>query len=142
YCSHQENEPQLGTHTALPSLPNGRGNSGGKSRLFVALCRNRGVPARLVSGLVLHGDQEQGLHHWAEAWAGDQWLPACPTYGHFGTGQFPKNYLVLQIGDEDLVRGNGVSSQFGFLVKAGAAPTVSEEETATDSARRSWHAVS
>ena len=42
--------PTLGTQSALDCLQDQGGNSAGKSRLLVALCRNRGIPARVVTG--------------------------------------------------------------------------------------------
>jgi transglutaminase-like putative cysteine protease len=44
------------------------------SALFVALCRARALPARLVSGLVLHGVVPV-RHYWAEAYVGGWWRP-------------------------------------------------------------------
>jgi len=45
------------------------------SSLFIALCRARGIPARLVSGDMLY-DFAPGLHYWAEIWKdGMGWLP-------------------------------------------------------------------
>jgi hypothetical protein len=82
----------------------------------VALCRNRGIPARLVGGLVLGRAGVQTLHYWAEAWVGDEWLPACPTHGWFGTAELPENYLVLWIGDGEPVRGRGARFQYHFEV--------------------------
>src|SRR5262249_39322633 len=84
YVKGLENEPSVGPGSALKCLHNGGGNSEDKSRLLIALCRNRGIPARLVNGLIMETDREQGLHHWAEAWVDKHWQPMCPTYGHFG----------------------------------------------------------
>jgi hypothetical protein len=45
------------------------------SSLFVALCRARGIPARLMSGHMLY-KLAPGFHYWAEVWiAGRGWLP-------------------------------------------------------------------
>jgi transglutaminase-like putative cysteine protease len=120
YVARLETEPSFGVQGALQCLRGGGGDAGGKSRLLVALCRSRGVPARLVHGLILTGSQEQGLHRWAEAWVNDHWLPMCPTHHHFGGDNFPRNYLVLSFGDEECVRGHGVAQaqvQHRFLVQ-------------------------
>src|SRR5205085_2629155 len=61
--------------TAAECLQSGRGDAAAQSRLLVALCRNRGIPARLVTGLTLGKRGEQKAHAWAEAWVGDYWLP-------------------------------------------------------------------
>jgi transglutaminase-like putative cysteine protease len=81
------------------------GGSAGRSRLLVALCRNRDLPARLMCGLILDGDGPRDLHYWAEVYVQRDWLPMCPTRGHFGRQAFPKNYLVLNVGEQDVVRG-------------------------------------
>jgi len=97
---------------ALDCLHNG-GDAAGRSRLLVALCRSRGIPARVVTGLALNPNSPAAVHFWAEAWSaaldgsGGHWLPACPTFGHFGTHGWPTNYLVLRLDDEPLIRGPG-----------------------------------
>ncbi len=46
-----------------------------EAALLAALCRARGIPARLISGYVLDDDTPYH-HYWAEAWiAGRGWLP-------------------------------------------------------------------
>ena len=54
------NEPTLSgpSMSAVECLKNSSGDSGGQSRLLIALCRNRGIPARLVTG-----DIRQSLPH-------------------------------------------------------------------------------
>ena len=83
----------------------------------MALCRSRGIPARLLSGLIVTGDQEQGLHYWAEAWVDNEWLPLCPTFHYFGLRQFPTNYLVVQIGEQELISGTTKPFQASFSVR-------------------------
>jgi len=101
-----------GTGSALDCLRAG-GDAAGKSRLVVALCRSRGIPARVVAGLVLNPNAPPAAHHWAEAWVHSpdgpegHWLPSCPTYGHLGDRRWPPNYLVVRLDDEPLVRGPG-----------------------------------
>jgi hypothetical protein len=113
--------------TALECLDNGSGDSAAKSRLLVALCRNRGIPARLVTGLTLKRGHEQKAHIWAEAWLQNHWVPACPFYHHLG--RVPPSYLVFNYGDAPLVRGRNVRDlHYAFLVEHRAA----EEEVATD----------
>src|SRR5207248_9291451 len=92
-------EPSLPGHelSALDCLKNGSGDSGAKSRLLVALCRNRGIPARLVMGLTLKRGREQTGHTWVVPWGHNHWLPACPTYHYLG--RVPPSYLVFNYGD-------------------------------------------
>ena len=77
------------------------------SSLLVALCRARGIPARLVSGFLLH-PANLGPHTWAEVrLAPDQWAPFdfgswCysagdprdPDWGQFFRGRVDARYLA------------------------------------------------
>jgi hypothetical protein len=102
--------------SALACLQAGSGDSGGKSRLLVALCRNRGIPARLVTGIVLKQGDKQNAHTWVEVWVQDHWLSACPLYHHLG--RVPSNYLVLNYGDSPIIHGRGVQGlDYAFLVE-------------------------
>jgi transglutaminase-like putative cysteine protease len=102
-----------GPSSALSCLRAGRGDAAGKARLLVALCRQRRIPARLVTGLVLDDgdDGERPLHYWAEAWVDNRWLPMCPTYGRFGARRIPDTYLILSLGDNDLVQGKNARAR-------------------------------
>jgi len=64
----------------------GAADAGGKSRLLSALARNRGIPARLVTGLTLRQGHEQAPHVWVEAWMNNHWVPACTVYHRLGPG--------------------------------------------------------
>jgi hypothetical protein len=114
-----KNDPVDGpSATAIECLRNGRGDRLAQSRLLLALLRNRGIPARLVSGLVLANGSEQPQHYWVEAWLSSygQWLPMCPFYQHFG--HVPSTYLVFGFGEKPLVRGWHVKDlEFAFLVE-------------------------
>jgi transglutaminase-like putative cysteine protease len=117
YVEGLESEPAFDTQTAVDCLRAGSGDSGGKARLLVALCRSRGIPARLLGGLVLKDERDPNLRYWAEAWINGHWLPLDPLYGYFGTREFPSNYLVLHVGDEPPVRGHGLTFQYRFHTK-------------------------
>jgi hypothetical protein len=119
-------EPAVGTSglSALQCLKNGRGDSGAKSRLLVALCRNRGIPTRLMTGLTLARGrgQEQVAHYWVEAWLQDHWKPMC-TFYHYD-GRVPPTFLVFGFGDVPMVRGRSVQDlDYAFL----AEPTDADE---------------
>jgi hypothetical protein len=82
----------------------------------VALCRNRGIAARLVTGLALRQGHEQNPHVWAEAWVHHYWLSLCPLYRHLG--RVPASYLVFAYGDVPLARGRDVQDlSYAFLVE-------------------------
>src|SRR5262249_2040993 len=125
------NEPSVGRQplSAVRCLSGRSGDSAAKSRLLVALCRNRAIPARLVTGLALAHGPEQVAHVWVEAWVRNQWLPLCPFYHR--RGRVPSNYLIFGFGDLPMVRGHRVQDlDCAFLVQhtqpqelAGAAET-------------------
>lgn len=113
-----DNDPTVGNTDAgsVECLRNGRGDSRSQTRLLVALCRNRGIPARVVVGLALSKGPEQNTHVWAEAWVRDHWLPLCPFYHHFG--KVPPTYLIFGFGDRPVVYGKHVSAlDYAFLVE-------------------------
>jgi transglutaminase-like putative cysteine protease len=114
-----------------------RGDSGGKARLLVALCRSRGIPARLMCGVVRAAGQDQPMHHWAEAWVNQQWLPMCPTRHHFGLHM--NGYLVLHIGDDDAVRCR-TPVEVGFIVHAPRRESGPPDEESIG--RRLWQYLS
>ncbi len=89
------------------------GDDIGKSRLLVALCRANKIPARVVGGMILTPNAPPKLHRWVEAWVPGKerpephWVPADPTFNHFGNRRWPTNYLVVRIGDGPIVSGPG-----------------------------------
>jgi hypothetical protein len=105
YVCDLEDVPALESPTALGCLRREAGDPLGKARLLVALCRNRGLPARLVAGAVLSNVQTDTIEHWAEAWLGTHWVPMDPTHRHFGEDEFPPHTLVFWLGDGTLMRG-------------------------------------
>jgi hypothetical protein len=111
-------EPGAGTSgTAQECLERGRGDALAKSRLLVALCRNRGIPARLVSGIILNKKAEQKPHVWTEAWIEGAWMSLCPYHHH--CGKVPANYLIFGTGDMALVRGMNLTDlDYAYLVEA------------------------
>ena len=94
--------PFKGTTDALTALRLGEASCNGKSRLFVALARAAGIPARLVGGLILETGSKRTSHQWVEAWVAGHWVPFCPTNHHFA--ELPERYLTLYYGDETLFR--------------------------------------
>jgi len=80
------------THTAAEVLALGRGVCQDHAHVFIACCRQMGVPARYVSGHLLRrdgqDDQEAG-HAWAEAWIGDLgWVGFDPANGICATERY------------------------------------------------------
>ncbi|MBD3869312.1 MAG: transglutaminase [Acidobacteria bacterium] len=97
--THEEIRPSKysGTTDALTCLRLGESSCGGKSRLFVALARAAGFPARPVGGLILKNGTWRAGHIWAEVWVGGHWVPFCPLNGYFA--EVPDRYLITYIGD-------------------------------------------
>ena len=125
------NEPSVGgeSRSALACLRRQAGDSTAKSRLLVALLRNRGIPARLVVGLAHAGDHTHGPHVWVEAYLDQHWKPMCPFYRHFG--KLPRSYIVFAQDDPRLVRGRGIRNlDYGYLIE--------KVSTDTDDLSQSW----
>lgn len=86
-----------GPTDALTALRLGEASCNGKNRLLVAILRARGIPARMVNGLIMERVRKRTTHAWTEAWVNNQWVPMCPTNGHFA--EIPRHYLELAKGD-------------------------------------------
>jgi hypothetical protein len=144
FVDQMANEPEFKARSAIDCLHNGAGTAADKSRLLIALCRNKGIPARLVSGVILLDGSEQRLHYWTEAWVEGHWQPMCPTFHHYGNRQFPQNYLVLHIGDEDIVRSRGTTFQVAFNIQAQALHDAHsrDPDSAPTTMRLFWRYVS
>ena len=70
-----------GLVSASTTLQNGYGTCINYSRLFVALCRSVGIPARSVSGAMYPGGNYNFQHTWAEFLDDDgQWHPVDMSY--------------------------------------------------------------
>ena len=101
---------------AADCLKDERGDCAAKSRLLVALLRNRGVPARIVTGLTLTKGHEQRAHYWVEGWINEHWTAMCPFYHHFG--KVPSTYAIFDFGDHAIVRGRHVKDlDYAFLIE-------------------------
>ncbi len=53
--------------------------------LLAAICRAKGIPARVAIGLV-HFEHGFGYHMWTEVWIGERWVPLDATLGRGGIG--------------------------------------------------------
>jgi hypothetical protein len=124
------NEPTVNgpPRSGVECLENGSGDAAAKSCLLVTLCRNRGIPARLVTGLALARGKESA-HVWVEAWVHNHWMAMCPFYHHLD--RVPPTYLVFGYGDMALARGghNLRALDYAFQVEHLAArPDTPEDE--------------
>jgi len=119
--------PFKGTTDALTALRLGEASCNGRSRLFVAMARSQGIPARLVGGLILQPGSKRTSHQWVEVYVAGHWVPFCPTNHYFAT--LPANYLVLYRGDETLFRHTSdVDFDYAFQTSTTLVPSVRARE--------------
>ncbi|MCG8573928.1 MAG: hypothetical protein MI810_03495 [Flavobacteriales bacterium] len=88
--------------TAVEALEINAASCNGKSRLFVALCRNLNLPARVVGGIILNEEKKKTSHLWAEVLIENEWVAFDPLNGYYA--YLPANYLEVYKGDEFLVK--------------------------------------
>ncbi|MEP1144983.1 MAG: sugar-transfer associated ATP-grasp domain-containing protein [Henriciella sp.] len=111
-----EGAPFKGFTDALTALRLGRASCNGKGRLFVALARTNGIPARLVGGVILNEGSKKTSHQWLEVLIEGRWVPFDPTNGHFA--KLPENYLRLYTGDHALFRHTrNINFDYRFTIK-------------------------
>ncbi len=123
-------KPFKGTTDALTALRLGEASCNGRGRLFVALMRARGIPARLIGGLVLEPGEKRTSHQWVEIAVGGHWVPMDPTNDHFA--ELPHNYLTLYRGDHALFRHTAdIGFRYSFSIRRRLAP-----RRQTDTARQ------
>ncbi|MGY6647500.1 7TM domain-containing protein [Wenyingzhuangia sp. IMCC45574] len=87
--------------SALSAFEQNQASCNGKSRLFVALCRNSGIPARLKGGIILENTKKRTSHLWTEIYIVDKWVPFDVLNGHFA--YLPAHYLEIYTGDYFLI---------------------------------------
>ncbi len=117
-----------GTTDALTALRLGEASCNGKSRLFVALARAAGIPARLVGGLILEKGSKRTSHQWVEVYVAGHWVPICPTNRHFAA--LPQNYLTLYRGDEVLFKhSSNINFGFEFQTQSEQVPSTTAKES-------------
>ena len=74
---------------ALTALELGKGDCTEYADLFVAICRAKNIPARVVTGYTVRTDVETSKHNWTEVYMKDRgWVPIDPTTGDVRSGMF------------------------------------------------------
>lgn len=95
--------------TAAETLAVGRGVCQDHAHLFIAVCRQLGVPARYVSGYLCHGEGQQqttASHAWAEALVPDLgWVSFDCANGVSATDAYIRVAVGLDYADAGPVRG-------------------------------------
>jgi len=136
--THEKIEPApfKGYTDALTALRLGQASCNGKSRLFVALARLNGIPARLIGGVILEPGVKQTSHQWVEAYVGGHWVPFDPLNGHFA--EIPANYLQLYNGDKFLFSHvRDINFDYAFRIRRLLVPS-SSTAAPEESEGRGW----
>jgi hypothetical protein len=108
----------------------------GKSRLFLALARNAGIPGKLVGGVILETGQKKTSHQWLEVYVNGYWVPFDALNNHFAF--LPDNYMELYKGDEFLVKHSAnINFDYSFTIKS---RLVSNPTMVTDLAEQPFNA--
>ncbi|MEM9548279.1 MAG: 7TM domain-containing protein [Bacteroidota bacterium] len=101
---------------AVSVLELNRASCNGKSRLFTALCRAQGIPARVIGGTILENIEKRTSHLWSEAYYNGTWIPFDVLNKHFAT--LPANYLKLYTGDKFLFSYNSnLDFDYQFIIR-------------------------
>lgn len=120
--------PFKGMTDALTALRLREASCNGKSRLFVALARSAGIPARLVGGLILQPGERRTSHQWVEVFVAGHWVPFDPTNDHFA--ELPAHYLTLYYGDESLfLRTKEINFRFEYQIDTQLVPSAQAKTT-------------
>ncbi|WP_108808133.1 7TM domain-containing protein [Aquimarina spinulae] len=99
---------------AVTTIEQNRASCNGKSRLFVALSRNLGYPARIKGGIIVENTDKRTSHAWVEVLINETWVPFDALNNHFGF--LPANYLELYRGDKSLIT-HTAGIQFDYTYK-------------------------
>ncbi len=75
------------------SLRTNKATALGRSRIMVALCRAAGIPARVITGLILEESVGAIPHNWLEVYSDNKWTPYDPERGY--AEKIPGSYLVF-----------------------------------------------
>ncbi len=106
---------------ALTALKLGEASCNGKSRLFAAMARQLGLPARLVGGLILNPGSKRTSHQWVEIYLNGHWVPFDTINDHFA--ELPANFLTLYHEDKALFRHtSNVNFQYFFKIRKRMVP--------------------
>ena len=101
YVYRMPSAPIRDLTSALTAYEQNKASCNGKARLFVALCRAKGIPARLKGGIILEETKKRTSHLWTEVFIRDKWVPFDVLNGHFA--YLPSHYLELYTGDHFLI---------------------------------------
>ncbi|MDH5548168.1 MAG: UUP1 family membrane protein [Gammaproteobacteria bacterium] len=117
---------------ALTALKLGEASCNGKGRLFVAIARKMGIPARLVGGFILNPGSKRTSHQWVELYINSHWVPFDTINNHFAS--LPSNYLTLYYEDKSLFKHTAnVNFQYMFKTRTRMVPRTEAQEKLSES---------
>ncbi|MFX0168359.1 MAG: transglutaminase family protein [Candidatus Hodarchaeota archaeon] len=91
--------PQQHERGAAFAIENQVGDCTEYAALFAALCRARGIPARLISGFA-STKKHWERHGWSEVWIRNHWIPVDPTwFGSVGWLGATNRHIPIIIGN-------------------------------------------
>jgi transglutaminase-like putative cysteine protease len=135
---YEKNQTTVRT-TAAETLAAGRGVCQDHAHLFIASCRQLGVPARYVSGYLGRGEGQQqttASHAWAEALVPDLgWVSFDCANGLSATEAYLRVAVGLDYADAGPVRGvrtGGGVEALDVSVKVSPRTTAASEKAAAD----------
>jgi len=115
YVLNIPSAPIITLTDALTTIKQNRASCNGKSRLFVALSRSLGYPARIKGGIILEHTNKRTSHVWAEIRINDTWVPFDTLNNHFA--YLPSNYLEIYNEDEFLItHTSGISFDYTYQI--------------------------
>ena len=87
--------------SAAEVAKNREGDCSEHAVLLAATCRARGIPARVIIGLVYSVPERRFLYHmWNEVWIEDRWIPLDATLGRGGIGAAHLKIRESNLADE------------------------------------------
>ncbi|MDH5178198.1 MAG: lasso peptide biosynthesis protein [Gammaproteobacteria bacterium] len=73
-----------------------------RSLAMVSLCRAAGIPARVITGILLKDDIDPRPHFWVEVFMDEKWQSYDVQYGY--QASVPQHYLAMRRNGEDIVQ--------------------------------------
>jgi len=127
-----DNKPFSGFTDALTALKLKEASCNGKGRLFVALARKMGLPARLVGGLIMKPGVKRTSHQWVQVYVHGHWVPFDTINDHFA--YLPAHYLTLYYDDQVLFKHtSNINFQYSFKTTKKLKPRSDIQKTLSQS---------
>ena len=137
-------------------LENRQGDSFDYARLYTAMLRASGVPARIISGCYIFADSSTSFHYWVEFYVpGFGWVPSDPFVGDGGYGddlevENPQEYYFANVDNRRIAFSRGIidlkptdpTSRLNVKSRIYSLQTIHEEAVGNISSYQSrWYPV-